>query len=137
VFRPVDYPFGNGAPRDAKQTFNAAQTEAFQHDPFHLSSRVLIIAPLSLQRAVAPAGFAVICLVTFVIMAVSHQVFAAAFRASMRYNRLYHEKVLQINLVVCPGYLFMPHQSKPHHYQNELAGNPVKKEHPTQSLVET
>jgi len=39
-------------------------------------------------------------------MAVSHQVFTATFRALMRYNRLYHEKVLQADLAVCSGLPF-------------------------------
>jgi hypothetical protein len=36
----------------------------------------------------------------------SHHVVAAAFWARMRYNRLYHEKVLPVNFVVCLGVLF-------------------------------
>jgi hypothetical protein len=44
---------------------------------------------------------AMVFLCAFVIVSVSHHVFAATFWAGMRYNRLYHEKVLPVNLVVC------------------------------------
>jgi hypothetical protein len=39
-------------------------------------------------------------------MSVLDQIGAAAFRTSMRYNRLYHEKVLQADLAVCSGLPF-------------------------------
>jgi hypothetical protein len=83
-----------------------AQTDAFQHRVFHLGIRALVIAALGVQRAITAAGFAVIFLVTFVIMAVSHHMFTAAFRARVRYNCPYHEKVLQVDLSVYPGLPF-------------------------------
>ena len=106
VLRPGLNPVGDGTPQETKQALDAPQTEAFQHRAFHLSAHPLIISWLSVQRAIARAALAVIFLVAFVIMAVSHQVFTATFRAPMRYNRLYHEKVLQADLAVCSGLPF-------------------------------
>jgi hypothetical protein len=106
VLGPVLNPVGDRASRETKQALDAPQTDPFQHRAFHLRPRALIVSLLRVQRAIARAGFAVVFLVTFVIMTVSHQVFTAALRTRMRYNRLYHEKVLQMDLVVYPGLPF-------------------------------
>jgi hypothetical protein len=45
----------------------------------------------------------VILLGALVVVSVFGQVVAAALRTMMRYNRLYHEKVLLVNLAVCLG----------------------------------
>jgi hypothetical protein len=106
VFTPVLNPASNCAPRNAKQTLDTAQAEAFQHRLFHLTARMLIITALGKQCTIALTGFAAVFLVTLVIMAIAHHVFTAAFRTLMRYNRLYPEKVLQVNLAVCSGLPF-------------------------------
>jgi hypothetical protein len=106
VFGPVFNPVSNRPPRDAQYPLDAAQADPFAHRPFHLRTAALVIAALGLQGAIAVTAFAVVFLGTFVIMAVLDHVFTPAFRTRVRYNRLYHEKVLQVNLCVCPGLPF-------------------------------
>jgi hypothetical protein len=97
---------GHGAPRDAQEAFDTAQTDPLQHRTLHLGTHLSRVTPVGAQGAIAITRFAVVFLGTFVIMPIFDQIFAAALRTRMRYNRLYHEKVLQMNLAVCPGLPF-------------------------------
>jgi hypothetical protein len=54
----------------------------------------------------------------FVIVSVFDHLFTAAVRTMVRYNRFYHEKVLQADLVVGLEEPFLLHQSICHHYRN-------------------
>ena len=88
----------HSTPRQPKQALYPPQTDAFQRGTFDLASRPLIIAALRLQGPVALAAMAIVFLCALAIVSVSHQVVAAAFWARMPYSRLYHRKVLPVNL---------------------------------------
>jgi hypothetical protein len=116
-FTAVTYEIGDNLPGAAAQRHphpalvgfledKRPQLIQFQHGTFDLASRPLIIAALRLQGPVALAVMAIVFLCAFVIVSVSHHVVAAVFWARMHYNRLYHEKVLPVNLVVCFGVPF-------------------------------
>jgi hypothetical protein len=106
VVSPLFDPTGNRAPRNAKQPLNAPQADAVEYRTSDLGTGTLVMATLSVQRAIAITVMAIIFLCAFIIVSVSYHVLAAAFWARMRYNRLYHEKVLQMDLVVYSGLPF-------------------------------
>ena len=106
LLRPVGQPPAHRASRQTKQTLKPSQADPFEHRSFHLCARVLPLARLGEQWAITLAVFAVIFLCTFVIVSVFHHVVTPAVRALVRYNGLYHEKVLRVNLAVCLGVPF-------------------------------
>ncbi len=87
---------------------------------FHLGASALIVATLGVQRAIAATVLAVVFLCALVIGSVFDHLFTPALRALIRRNRLDHEEVLRVNWLVGLGCLFIPHQSKLHHYLNQL-----------------
>jgi hypothetical protein len=76
-------------PGNAQQPFEAAPTDPFQDSALDRVAGAFILAPSSLQRAIAGAGFAVIFLVAFVIPSVLDHIQASAFRTTVRYLRLH------------------------------------------------
>jgi hypothetical protein len=102
LVRPTFDPVSDGSTRKSQQSFQPTPTDPFQNGALDLRTHPLSIPTLGLNRPVTSTVFTGILLSAFIIMSVLDQMLTPAARAVMRYNALYHEKVLRINLAVFP-----------------------------------